>query len=90
MFVIMHSSGLYFHNKGRIILFESEQEAHNFMEMFISYSTNRFAQEGNMGAIMQVPIVVMHECEIMPINFNVNNVECGTVLASELFENKEY
>lgn len=90
MFVIIHQSGLYFHNKGRIILFESQQEASNFMNMFIQYSTNRLAQEGDLGEAMHVPIVVMHECKITPVDFDINTVECGTVLARELFENKEY
>lgn len=89
MFIIMHKSGLYFHNKGRIILYESEQEARNFLQMFIQYSTNRFAQEGNMDAIMQVPIVVMHECEIKSVDFDIDNIKCGTVLMKELFDNME-
>ena len=90
MFTIIHKSGLYFHNKGRIILFESQQEAQSFMEMFISYSTNRFAENGDIGSVMQVPIVVMHECNIIPVDFNIDNVECGTVFARELFENQRY
>lgn len=88
MFVIMHNSGLYFHNKGRIILYESQQEAQNFIEMFIQYSTDRFAQEGRLGEAMQVPIVVMRECEIIPVNFDIDKVECGVVFARELFEDK--
>lgn len=90
MFVIMHQSGLYFHNKGRIILFESQQEANNFMQMFMNYSMNRLGQEGRVEETMRVPIVVMHECKILPVDFDIDKVECGTVLARELFENKEY
>ena len=90
MFVIMHNSGLYFHNKGRIILYESQQEAQNFMEMFINYSTNMLAQEGRMSEVIQVPLVVMHECRIIPVDFDVDTVECGTVLCRELFKDKEY
>ena len=87
MFVIIHSSGLYFHNKNRIILFESEQEAQNFINMFVQYSMNQMNQEGRIDEIMRVPIVVMHECQIIPVNFNIEEVKCGTVLAKELFEN---
>ena len=90
MFVIMHKSGLYFHNKGRIILFESQQEAKNFMEMFINYSMDRLGQEGRLDMTIQVPIIAMHECKIIPVDFDINNVECGTVFAAELFENKEH
>ena len=87
MFTIIHSSGLYFHNKGRIILFESEQEAQNFINMFIQYSMNQMNQEGRIDEIMRVPIVAMHECQIIPVNFNIEEVKCGIVLAKELFEN---
>lgn len=86
MFTIMHTSGAYFHNKGRIILFVSEQEANNFIQMFIQYSISRLGQEGRIGEVMQVPVFVMHECTITPVDFDVENVECGTVMASELFE----
>lgn len=90
MFVIIHNSGLYFHNKGRIILYESQQEAQNFMEMLVNYSTNMLAQSGRIGEMMQVPIVIMHECRVLPVDFDINTVKCGTVLCRELFENKEY
>ena len=90
MFVIMHRSGLYFHNKGKIILFESQQEAQNFIEMFVNYSMNELGKEGRMSEVMQVPIVVMHECAIMPADFDIDNVECSTVLCTELFKDKEY
>lgn len=90
MFVIMHNTGLYFHNKGRIILFESQQEAQSFMEMFINYSMNELARTNRLDETMQVPIVVMHECKILPVDFDISTVKCGTVPAKELFENKEY
>lgn len=88
MFVIQHASKLYFHNKGRIILFESPQEAQEFLNMFIQYSTNMFAQNGDMGAVMQVPMVVMSECEIKPVEFDIENVECGVVWMKELFDGR--
>lgn len=90
MFVIIHNSGLYFHNKGRIILFESQQEAQSFMEMFINYSMNELGRQNRLGETMQVPIVVMHECKIIPVDFDIDTVECGTVLAKKLFKDKEY
>lgn len=88
MFVIQHQSGLYFYNKGKIILFETQQEAQNFMQMFIEYSTNRLASEGDIGAVMRVPMVVMHECKIIQPTFDIETVECGAVWARELFENR--
>ena len=85
MLVIQHSSGLYFHNKGRIILFESQQEAQYFLELFSQYSMQRLAKEGQPMAVMRVPMV-LGECIIMPVNFDIEKVECGTVMASELLE----
>lgn len=82
----MHQSGLYYHNKGRIILFESQQEAQYFLELFSQYSMQRLAQDGQVMAVMQVPIILQNECVITPVNFNIEKVECGTVLSSELFE----
>lgn len=86
MFVIIHKSCLYFHNKGRIILFESQQEAQYFLELFSQYSMQRLAQDGQVMSVMQVPIILQNECVITPVNFNIEKVECGTVLSSELFE----
>lgn len=87
MLVIQHSSGLYFHNKGRIILFESQQEAQYFLELFSQYSMQRIAQEQqDPMAVMQVPMVLQGECKIMPVNFDIEKIECGTVMASELLE----
>lgn len=86
MFVIIHQSGLYFHNKGRIILFESQQEAQYFLELFSQYSMQMLAQEGNPMKIMQVPIILQNECRITSVDFDIEKVECGTVLASELLE----
>lgn len=89
MFAIIHKNGLYFHNKGRIILFESEQEASNFINMFINYSANRLAQENRMEEVMRTPFIAM-ECNIIPVTFDIDKVECGIVWAKELFEGKEY
>lgn len=86
MFVTTHQSGLYFHNKGRIILFESQQEAQYFLELFSQYSMQRLAQDGNPMKIMQVPIILQNECRIIPVDFDIEKVKCGTVLASELLE----
>ena len=90
MFIIKPQNGICFHNKGRIILFETTKEAQSFMNMFVQYSTNRLAQEGNAEEIMRVPIFAVSECRIIPVDFDIQKVECGVVFARELFENKEY
>lgn len=85
MFVIKHNSGLYFHNKGRIILFESQEEAHYFLELFSQFSMQMLAQSGNPMMIMQVPMILQNECIVMPLD-DLNEIKCGTVKASELLE----
>ena len=82
----MHRSGLYFHNKGRIILFESQEEAQYFMELFEQFSMYQISQNGDPMAIMQVPMILRSECMIKPLDFDLNEIECGTVMASELLE----
>lgn len=86
MFVIKHlESRAYFHNKGRIILFETQQEAQNFANLFAQYSTDRLMREGRMTEIIGVSMY-MSGCQIIQPNFDIEKVKCGTVLARELFE----
>lgn len=91
MFVIKHlESRAYFHNKGRIILFETEQEAQNYANLFSQYSTDRLMREGRMSEVIGVPMY-MSGCQIIraDTDFNIEKVKCGTVLARELFEQME-
>lgn len=88
MFTIIHQSGLYFHNKGRIILFESQDEAQNFMSMFVQYSIGQLMQDGRIHEIMQAQVIPT-QCKISKVDFDVEKVKCGTVLARELFEEIE-
>lgn len=85
LFVIKHSNGTYFHNKGRIILYESPEQATRFLEEFINYAMNRLVQEGaNQMEIMTVPMTVQMNSHIMNIDFDIDEVECGTVYATDL------
>lgn len=85
LFVIKHSNGTYFHNKGRIILYESPEQATRFLEEFINYAMNRLVREGaNQMEIMTVPMTVQMNSHIMNIDFDVDEVECGTVYATNL------
>lgn len=90
MFVIKHKSRLYFHNRGRIILFETQEEAQYFLELFSQYSMQKLAQNGNPMEVMRVPMILQGECSIEPVDFNIDNIECGTVMMEELFEKMEY
>lgn len=85
LFIIKHSNGTYFHNKGRIILYESPEQATRYMQEFIEYAMNRLVQEGaNQMEIMTVPMTVQMNSHIMNIDFDIDEVECGTVYATDL------
>ena len=85
MYVIKHSNNCYFHNKGRIILFESQQEIQYFLELFSQYSTQRLMQEGNPIGAMQASMIIQSGCEIVP-NFDTTKVTCSTITMRELFD----
>lgn len=88
LYVIKYSNGLYFHNKGRIILFKSIDEANDFLNLFIQFSINVFEKENNIPEAMKVPFTVTANSKITNIDFDIDKVECGTVFASELFEKR--
>ena len=85
LYVIKHNSGEYFHNKGRIILYESPDQAMRFIQAFINYAMNRLAQEGkNQMELMTAPITIQNNSHIMEVDFDIDKVECGTVYATDL------
>lgn len=85
LYIIKYINGTYFHNNGRIILYESPEQAMRFLEAFINYAMNRLVQEGaNQIEIMTVPMTVKNNSRIMEIDFDIDNVECGTVYAADL------
>ena len=85
LYVIKHSNGTYFHNKGRIILYESPQQAMRYLKEFIEYSINRLAREGaNQTELITVPINIQTNSHVMEIDFDIDSVECGTVYAVDL------
>lgn len=86
MFVIKYSNRAYFHNKGRIILYESQQEAKDFLNMFIQYSINRLMNENRIDEAVQAPIIIASNCQIAFVDFNINNVECGVVYSRDLLK----
>ena len=45
---------VYMHEKGKIILFSTVEEASNFVSLFFDYAMNRAAQEGGLGLIPQI------------------------------------
>ena len=85
MYVVMHSNNCYYHNKGRIILFETQDEIQYFLELFIQYSTQRVMQEGNPIGAMQASMTIQSNYRIVP-NFDTTKVTCNTITMRELFE----
>lgn len=75
LYVIKDSQGYYFHNQGRIILFETPDQANRYLQEFVQYAAAR-------GGIF--PLTVMSNSHIMPVDFDINNVECGTVYAADI------
>ena len=83
-FIIKHSDGRYFHNKGRIILFETDNQAVRFLQDFIVYAQQRLLQEGNQHEAMICPITIQSNSHIMPIDFRIEDAECGTVYVTDI------
>lgn len=84
MFVIKMRDGTYFHTKGKIILFDTIQEANEFLNYFVQYSVNRLSREGRGNEAMTAPIRVMSESMISQLDFDIDKVECGVVYARDM------
>ena len=86
-FCIIRTNGAYYHNKGKIIIFESENEAQNFINLFIQYSTERLLRESdNPFDSMKASMNILSESKIIPVGFNIDTVECGVIYARELMD----
>lgn len=84
MYVIKQQDGTYFHTGGKIILFETEREINEFLNYFIQYSVNRLSREGRKGDAMLAPMRIRTESVAMPVDFDINTVECGVVYARDM------
>lgn len=88
LLTIQRTNGTYFHNKGRIILFETEREANQFIEKFTQYAVNRLMHEQRSQEAMNAPIVILSESNITPVDFDIRSVRCGVVYAKELMRKR--
>lgn len=85
IYIIKHRDGTYFHNKGKILLYETPEQATRYIEGFINYTMNRLAQEGaNQIEIMTAPMTIQSNSVIMEADFDIDNVECGTIYATDI------
>lgn len=84
MFTIIYSNKEYFHKNGKIILFESIEEAKEFLTFFINYSIQRLTQEGRIHEEIITLKMISQNSKIVPVDFDINTIECGTILCKEL------
>jgi hypothetical protein len=88
MFIIKHKpTGQYFHQKQKIILFKTPQEAELYINEFANYAIQRAVAEADEPApfvMMNVQEVLMG-CKILPIDFDIDNSpEVKTIWMHEL------
>ena len=83
MFTIMRGRE-YFHKDGKIILFETPEEANEFLNYFIRYAIQQLHNEGRTAEAMSAPMVITQQSKLTPVNFDINTVECGVVYCKDL------
>lgn len=85
VYIIKHRNGTYFHNNGRILLYETPEQAMRFLQDFTNHTMNKLAQEGvNQIGIMTTPMTIQGNSIIMEADFDIDNVECGTIYATDV------
>ena len=80
MLVIKNRDNTYWHNKGRIITFDSIDEANLFIQLFQDYATKRLLIEHRVFEVMKVGELIS---TIQIVNENITS---KTVTAKELLE----
>ena len=84
MFAILRPNREYLHRDGKIILFESPEEANEFVNALIQYSIQRFQSEGRMMEAMSASMVIMREMNLVPVDFDIETVECGVIYCKDM------
>lgn len=84
MFTIMRLNREYFHSQGKIIIFETPEEANAFINAFVHYSVQRLQAEGRAAEAMTAPMIIMQESNLVPVDFDIDTVECGVVFCRDL------
>ena len=83
MFTIMRGQE-YFHQDGKIILFETPEEANEFLNYFIRYAVQRLHNENRTVEAMSAPMIITHQSRLTPVDFDINAVECGVIYCKDL------
>ena len=84
LYIMKNADGYYFHCKGKIILFESVQQAQIYLQRFIQWGAQKHLENGDQGAAMTFPMIVQSQTKLMEIDFDPDTVPCGTVYATDL------
>ena len=84
MFTIMRPNREYFSNDGKIILFETPEEANESLNCLIHYVNQRLHEKSRVAEAMSAPMVITQQSRLTPVNFDINTVECGVVYCKDL------
>ena len=84
MFAIIRPNREYYHYQGKIILFDNQEQANAFVNQFINYSVQRLTKEGREVEAMSAPMLIMQQSQLIPINFDIDTVPCGTIHCKDL------
>lgn len=89
MFIIQRiTNGLYFSNKGRIILFNTSQEAEVFLQAFYQYALNRIGQETQDPLEFLNFQKTMNEIYILELDFE-GTPPCGIINYLDLLNERD-
>lgn len=81
-------SRLYFHYEGKIILFNTSEEANFYMDLFTKYSIQRLLQESqNPAALIEVH-QRLSTVQLFEWDFEQPSPPCGFVNFNEIFTRK--
>lgn len=84
LYVIKHRDGTYFHKDGKIILYDSPEQATVYLQAFIPYAQNRLLQEGKHMEAMTSPMSIQNNIEFMEVDFDIDKIECGVIYMKDL------
>lgn len=68
-------TGLLFHKKQQIILFERQEEAQIFLQSFMKYSIQRLLEETHDPTVFFQVQTRLSQCQIIEPSFNIESVE---------------
>ena len=83
MYCFINPNREYLHKNGKIVLFETGEEANLFMNYFLQYAIQRLQSEGRGIEAMSAPMV-LSQFQLIPVSFDIETIECGVVFCKDL------